>query len=269
MNRSSKSIFDPKNSYAYNQDYSAGRVGNVFNYTTSQTRILSTSLFVAAVGFLLTFLIGLITQRLIVQFAQDQDTYSITALWAVTTIMFLIGTIMSFIWVFRVHKASTTFSLVTIGCYVIGYGISLGAFLFLLGYQDVMFAFLTVGLLLLVAFTISRALSFKAALNLRKFIIFGSIGLLVSYLIMFPLSLIFSRVSGFNSTVYYVTLIFSGLLGFAFLVFNLWNAQKMDQFYIETNIRKKLALFIGFQILVSLLQLLFFMLRMLAAFRYN
>lgn len=230
-------------------------------YSKKQFTVLNTSMLVASIGFMSIFLIGFLIRYLISN--EIIGVVSVSTMIVFANIGIIVGTILSFVWCFRVYKASTFFALFTIILYCLSYGVGFGFLFYLLGYQDIMVAFLTVGLIFFGTFLISRVMSFKIAMKLGHIIFIASFVGMFVFLAMFLIGFFTPIFSFGNGIVYYVTIGLSGVLSILFLVYELWLAQNADKFISDSELSLKLGMFFGFQILVNLIQILFIIIRFL------
>lgn len=232
-----------------------------YAYTKKQTSVLNTCMLTAGIGFTAIFLIGKLCQYLL----GNISYYDATMLQTVSSIGIIVGFVLSLIWCFRVHKASTLFALIVVSIYCISYGIGFGFLFVVLENQDIMFAFLMVGAIFILTFFISKAISFKTGMKLTKIIIVTSIVSLIAFALSWIIS-IFAPSLIFNKTTFLITSGLSAVFSVLYLTWSLWQAQNMDNFIQDGDISKKIGLFFGFQILMNLVQLVLVILRLLLIF---
>lgn len=240
-----------------------------FKYSVKQMSVMTISLLTAGIGFLGTFLIGFLCQYLL---SLSSNGIAESTLYTVSSIGILVGSILAIIWCFRVYKASTGFAIATILTYCISFGIGFGFLFYAIDFKSILFAFGVVGLIFLGTFIISKIISFKVALSLAKILIVSAIVaivvILVSNLVVFYTNIFSSFETSIQTAriTILITTIVSGLLSIGYLAWNLWLAQNMDQFAGDANLSKKIGMFIGFQILVNLIQLVMLILRLFLIF---
>lgn len=231
-----------------------------FYYNKKQLSVLQISILTAGIGFLATFLIALIAQQIDKHFPIGRTTLAL-----LSTISIFTAFILAIIWNFRFYKTSTTYSIFTISLYCLAFGIGFGFLFNLLRLSEIIYSFAVVSLILLITFLVSKVLSAKQAFKLGKFIFISSI----VFLVVFFIYTIVAWFVGSTTRFWLQTLVsgVSGILSILFLTYNLWLAQNMDNFLNENSLTKKLGIFIGFQILVNLLNLLMIVMRLLLSFR--
>ena len=246
-------------------------------YTKKQASVLTVSLLTAGIGFLYVAVLGLLLEYLVfnpILLNPDATIGQLTAANAILTIAsvgIIIGIIMSFIWSFRLYKASLAFGIVTIFIYASSFAVGFGSLFSYIeaisdekGLSIIMSAFGLVGVIFLGAFAVAKLLSIKGIITLTKLIIATSAIAFVAYLAFMIWALIGMQASYART----VSLIINGLfclLSIFLLVSNIWKAQNMDKFYLPNELNAKMGLFIGFQILVSLITILYTILRIFAA----
>lgn len=250
-------------------------------YSKHQLSALTRAMMVTGFGFLATFVIGILTEFIaskIIGFTTISNIDSIsvndyfaymnvyTNLIIATVIGLLVSVVLSLIWSFRVYKASTTFAAFTIAIYCLANGIGFGALFLLVDYWQIMFAFGILGLIFLFTFGIAKIISFKTALNIMKVTAIATIVYLVFVVIVSLLSVFVLSTDTFNY-LYLVIIAVSGLLSILYMVYELWLIQNLDKFYVEEELSRKLSIFMGFQVLVNLINLVWIILRLFAAFR--
>ncbi|MDE5545259.1 MAG: hypothetical protein K2I76_01460 [Malacoplasma sp.] len=224
-------------------------------------------LYVAALGFLLEYLVF---NPLLQNISYDNDYLGTSYIVLTLAVVGLtIGSILSLVWSFRVYKASLAFAITTIFIYTTSYAVGFGSLFSYInwiydGLSLIMVAFALVGIIFLGTFAISKLLSIKSAITLSK-LIFASFGIaLVAFLVV-----LFWSLFGMSQEAYRVIILvtsgISCLLSVLLLAYNLWLAQNMDKFYLPNELNLKVGLYIGFQMLVNLMLLLWSILRIAAA----
>ncbi len=248
------------NSHASYSDYSSS-----FAYSKKQASVLSTSMLTASIGFIAIFAIGMLCQYFLT--SNNSTALSIDLLYTISSIGILVGMVLSIIWCFRVYQASMGFALATIITYCISYGIGFGFLFVALELREIIFAFGMVGMIFLGTFLVAKGMSLKTALKLGKLVWISSIVAMFSFLIISMITLFTPIFSYGNArTIVLVTSGISGALSVMYLVWSMWSAQNMDNFIQDEQLSKKMGLFIGFQILVNLIQLVMVIIRLLLIF---
>lgn len=237
-----------------------------YAYNKKQASVLSTSMLTASIGFIAVFLIGFLSEYLLKLAADNGNAMGIQAMSIVSTIGLLVGLILSIVWSFRLYKASTAFGITVISIYCISYGIGFGFLFYALNMLEIISAFGMVGLIFLGTYLIAKAMSIKVAMKLGKFIFIASMVYMVSFFVLLMVLLFVPLSWTANVTIILITTGVSGLLSVLYLTWSLWMAQNMDNFISEEQLSKKMGLFIGFQILMNLVQLVFLILRLFAIF---
>ena len=235
-----------------------------FEYNKKQTSVLNTSMFTASIGFLSIFAIGFLSQYML---ENSTSYFQVETLNLISTFGIMIGFVLSLVWAFRVYKASTLFALTTVTLYCVSYGIGFGFLFYSLNQKEVLYIFAMVGAIFFGTFLVSKTLSIKAAMKLSKMLWIASLVAMVSYLFL-SMFMFFSFYRSFttNYAIFLVTTGISGVLSVLYLVWSLWMAQNMDSFMQDSEMSKKLGLFIGFQILMNLVQLVILIARMFLIF---
>lgn len=248
-------------------------------YSKHQLSALTRAMMVTGFGFLATFVIGILTEFIaskiigfttISSISSISDSYTYmnvyTNLTIATVIGLLVSVVLSLIWSFRVYKASTAFAALTVAIYCLANGIGFGALFLLVEYWQIMFAFGILGLIFLFTFGIAKIISFKAALNIMKVAAIATVVYLVFVVIVSLLSA-FVLSTGTFDYLYLVIIAVSGILSVLYMIYELWLIQNLDNFYVEEELSRKLSVFMGFQVLVNLINLVWVILRLFAIFR--
>lgn len=230
-------------------------------FNKHQVSSLTRAMMVTGFGFLATFLIGILIEYLIDYSIKIGSITNINVLFSITAVGLIISFGLSIIWSFRVYKASTGFATTTIIVYCIANGVGFGSLFYLVEYWEIMMVFGVLGLIFLFTFGISKIISSKVVLSLMKIAFVATIVYLVFVLIVGLLSG-FGLLSFFSFGYSYLIIIaVSGLLSIFYLVYELWIIQNLDKFYLDNELTKKLSIFMGFQILMNLINLLWVFLR--------
>lgn len=243
-----------------------------FQYDKKQMSIMATSMLTAGIGFVATFLVGILCEYLLQVAVKNNSAIAVDTLYMISGIMLVVGTILAIIWCFRMYTASTFFAVTTIVIYCLSYGIGFGFLFYALDVASIIFAFGVVGIIFLATYLISKIVTIKAALTLAKILFISSI---VALIVIFASNMIifYTNILGSYGTAIKtaqitvaITTAITGVLSVLYLVWNLWCAQNMDQFIYDGNTSKKVGLFIGFQILINLVQLVMLILRLFLIF---
>ncbi|MDE5767134.1 MAG: hypothetical protein K2H56_01150 [Malacoplasma sp.] len=245
-------------------------------YDKKQISVLNVGMLTAGIGFLYVAALGFLLEYLVfnpllenIAFGNFEDSSASYIILTLAVIGLTIGSILSLVWSFRVYKASLAFAITTIFIYTTSYAVGFGSLFSYVnwiydGLSLIMVAFALVGVIFLGTFAISKLISIKSAVTLSK-LIFASFGIaLVAFLVV-----LFWSLFGMSQEAYRVIILvtsgISCLLSVLLLAYNLWLAQNMDKFYLPNELNLKVGLFIGFQILVNLMILLWSILRIAAA----
>lgn len=242
-------------------------------YSKYQVSALTRAMMVTGFGFLATFLVGILTEY-IISLILGSNTITniqmsisvITNLWVITVIGLLVSVVLTLVWSFRVYNASTGFATITIAVYCLANGIGFGSLFFVVAYWEIMFAFGILGLIFLFTFGIAKLLSFKSALNIMKVATIGTIVYLVFVLLIGLVSVFCLSTDVFNY-LYLVIIAVSGLLSVLYMIYEIWTIQNLDKFYLEQELTRKLSIFMGFQVLINLINLVWILLRFFIIFK--
>ena len=268
------------NKNSYFESSNGGAQINVEGYKTTklkynkkQTSVMGVAmstvglgfLYLAALGFLLEYLVFLPNIK-----GESGSAFS-TVLLGLSTVGIIVGAIMSLIWTFRINKASMMFGIVTIFIYMSAYAIGFGSLFSYIQYTSgndgiplIMSAFGIVGFIFLGTFAVTKLISLKGFITLSKIVMISSI---IGIISMIALSIAsFFVFSGTQKWIFLASTLISTFLSVLFLVYQLWCAQNMDKFYLDSETSSKMGLFIGFQILLNVTVLLFNMLRLILMF---
>ncbi|MDE6082492.1 MAG: hypothetical protein K2F52_01280 [Malacoplasma sp.] len=244
-------------------------------YDKKQISVLNVGMLTAGIGFLYVAALGFLLEYLVfnpllqnISYGNDYLGTSYIVL-TLAVVGLTIGSILSLVWSFRVYKASLAFAITTIFIYTTSYAVGFGSLFSYInwiydGLSLIMVAFALVGIIFLGTFAISKLLSIKSVVTLSK-LIFASFGIaLVAFLVI-----LFWSLFGMSQEAYRVIILvtsgISCLLSVLLLAYNLWLAQNMDKFYLPNELNLKVGLYIGFQMLVNLMLLLWSILRIAAA----
>lgn len=261
-----KGVFQNDNTNQAGYSYQDKKVK--VQYSQHQMSSLTRAMMVTGIGFIATFLVGLLTEYIISVLISSQDIYdsfnSMVTLSIVTVVGLLVSFILTLIWSFRVYNASMSFAIFTITIYCIANGIGFGSLFYLVEYWEIIFAFGILGLVFLITFGIAKIISYKAALNLVKIAMIGTI-------VYFVLVLIVGLLNGFGilplfsfEYSYLIIIAVSGFLSILYMIYELWVIQNLDKFYLDAQLTKKLSVFMGFQVLINLINLIWIFLRLFA-----
>lgn len=247
-------------------------------YDKKQISVLNVGMLTAGIGFLyvaaLGFLLEYVVFNPILENAYYANNFNVAyIILTLAVIGLVIGSILSLVWSFRVYKASLAYAITTIFIYTTSYAVGFGSlfsyinFIFEFdGLTLIMAAFALVGIIFIGTFAISKLISIKSAVTLSK-LIFASFGIaLAAFLVI-----LFWSLFGISEEAQRIILLVTGgiscLLSVLMLTYNLWLAQNMDKFYLPNELNLKVGLFIGFQMLVNLMLLLWSILRIMGAAR--
>lgn len=236
-------------------------------YNKKQMSVLNIGMLTAGIGFLYLAALGFILEYTV--FLQLNNEIAQVSLMSIASIGIIVGSIMSFIWAFRVQKASMAFGLITIFIYTTAYAIGFGslfAYLQLIYNNEslllIMSVFGFVGLIFLATFAITKLMSLKFFVTFSKIVMVASIVGMISMIALIIASMFLMGES--YRTVFIIVSVIGIIMSVLFLAYDLWLAQNMDKFYMEDDMNIKMGMFIGFQILMNLILLLFNLLRLLA-----
>lgn len=246
-----------------------GEYAKSYEYNKKQTKVLSTSMLTASLGFLAIFFIGFLSEYLIDQAINAGSVIDVSALYIVSTIGILVGVILSLVWSFRLYNASLLFGSIVITIYCLSYGIGFGFLFYALDLSEIMYAFATVAAIFLGTFLIAKVMSIKTALKLSKILFIATMVYLAAFFILLIVSFATTLIPGAYRTIILITTGISGFLSILYLTWSLWMAQNMDNFMNDEQLSRKMGLFIGFQILVNLIQLLILIIRLFLIFGRN
>lgn len=241
-----------KNNKLFVNDYVNGKIKRSYAYSPKQFKALNFSLLVAGVGFLLTFLVALIVYYTFPPSLNLSNWFIGAAVG-----LFLVGAVLEIVWNSKVYKAPAIFGISVIFLNILVYGVLFGLVFRFFGITKIALPVLMVSLIFIAAFAISKLLSFKTILSFRRLVYL--VFFIAGFLIMF-FSLLYWFVLADKNILVFIDIVVNvvfGLLAVWGLLYNLWAAQQIDAIYANQKIAKKVALFIGFEILSNVLFLLF------------
>ncbi|WP_129374570.1 Bax inhibitor-1/YccA family membrane protein [Malacoplasma penetrans] len=264
-----KGYFASSNNNAYHVE---GYKTTKLKYNKKQMSVLNIGMLTAGLGFLYVAAIGFILEYAV--FLPLGNEISQVMLLSFASVGIIVGSIMSMIWAFRVHKASLAFGLITILIYTTAYGIGFGSLFAYLQQQFenqglllIMSVFGIVGLIFIGTFAVVKLMSLKAFVTFSKIVMVASIFGFIAMMGLIIASIFL--VGEAYRTIAIVVSVIGILMAVLFLAYDLWLAQNMDKFYVEEGMNAKMGLFIGFQILINLIMMLFYLLRLVALLADN
>lgn len=292
MNDNNQSLFDDNinvstnnvnsdvnyNADAYSGPYGGLKTSNKYSFT--QMSMMSIALLVAGLGFLATGLIGFGFSMLMKEMLSGNNTaYDLFNVFvAITAVAGIVSLVMYFIWIFRVHKASLGFQISVIIIYCLSEGITFGGIFYFVSVPEIIIAFASVGLVLIITFLISKIMSAKAAMAIGKLIMIISIVYLIFFLISLILS-IFNVLptmyaygnSAVGNWIYAIVIGVSGLLSILFLSYNLYTIKTMDKFrdQLDPIVARNYAIFFGFTILINLIRIFYLVISIIGRIKSN
>ena len=258
-----KGYFSSTNGYSHIEGYKTTKL----KYNKKQASVMTVGMLTAGIGFLYLAALGFILEYTVFLNIDAQE--AITTLSAIASIGIIVGIILSLIWAFRIYKASLAFGITTIFIYTTSYAIGFASLFALLNYLYgneslllIMSVFAFVAFIFIATCAVTKLMSLKSFITFTKIVSIASIIGLISLVI---LMLVGSFVMGeAYKTVFLICSAISIVLSVLFLAYDLWLAQNMDKFYMEDGLNVKVGLFIGFQILMNIVILIFNILRIFA-----
>lgn len=252
------------NTYSHVEGYKTTKL----KYNKKQVSVLNIGMLTAGIGFLYLAALGFILEYNVFLNLAAQQGGADLILISLSSVGIIVGFILSLIWSFRVQKASIAFGIITILVYTTSYAIGFGSLFAYLnmvyGNESlllIMSVFGFVGLIFIGTFAVTKLMSLKTFINFSKIIMVASIIGIISLVVLLILSMFLV------GEAYRVTFIISSVVGIImsvlFLAYDLWLAQNMDKFFMDDSINLKMGLFIGFQILMNIIILIFNLLRLL------
>ncbi|MGL4647723.1 MAG: hypothetical protein ACRCVI_03260 [Mycoplasmoidaceae bacterium] len=221
-------------------------------YNKKQVNMLTNALLIAGLGFIATCLIGFLFTWLF-----SFNPISATTIYVISGPLLFVSFVLSFVWGFRIRKASNFFMFTIISLYCISMGISLGLLFLLAELPQIMLAFGIVGFIFLGTFGISKIMSTKTAMNLGKILLVATIFYIIA-IVLTTISSFFLYGNGIYFIIAIAISALGGLLSIGYLAYTLWMIQKMDEFLIDDEEMKwKLSVYFGFFLLTNLISLLY------------
>lgn len=240
-------------------------------YSTNQMSSLTRAMMVTGFGFLGTFVVGLLSWLLIENMLKSGNPWvqarNLDTMFIISGISLFVSVILTLIWSFRVYKASTAFATITIVLYCISNGIGFGFLFWAVELPEILIAFGMLGLIFLGTFGIAKIMSFKAAMSLTRILMIAMVIYMIATLTFMFLSLFGVLTSTTFEYIYLVVVAVSGLLSVLYMVYELWVIQNLDKFNMDEQLTKRLSIFMGFQVLINLINLLWMILRIFASSR--
>ncbi len=227
------------------------QVNVVQGYSQKQSKALTTAMLVASIGFIATCLVGWGFSFLWESLDPFQFSNVYYQIVAISTVSLVVAMVLSIIWSFKWDKWSIGAGVGVITLYCFAESIGFSSLFVILEVKEILTIFGLVGFILLGTYGVSKVVSQKGILTLTKLIFFLLGFYIIGSLVMFVTSFF---VVGFN-VMWIVMSFVGGLLSVAYLVYEFWMLQRMDEFFTDGEIKTKLAVFFGFQILIDLISL--------------
>lgn len=219
--------------------------------------IMTMSMLVAGIGFVVTCLVGYIFSYAFSWAATQENWESwFDILMGIAIFGLVFSLVLSTIWRIRREKWSIKASIILITIFVISNGIGFGSLFFLLHVKEIMIIFGMTGFILLGTYGLSKLMSTKAALTLWKV----ATALLLTYSIAMGIvccATYFTIGIGKNiGGLIVIAVAISGFASVLYLTYYFWRINKYETEIKDETLRKKIALFYGFYILVNVLKII-------------
>lgn len=233
---------------------------SVKEYSQTQKSMVTTAMLTAGIGFLLTcgigYLVSLLWEK--IGYGNYYDAYvaaqQLNTLYIVSSIGILVSMILSFVWMFKMSNASYGLAFTTISIYCLSQGVGFGSLFYVFDVREILLIFGIIGFILFSMYAMSKVISAKTALTLGKISIYGFISYMIVVLILTLVSMFLT--SGTLQTIMLVVTFAGGLLSLIYLIYIFWALQRTNEFLQgDETLRKKVAIFYGFQILIELIAL--------------
>ena len=224
----------------------------VQGYSQKQTKALTTAMLVASIGFMVTCALGWGLSFL----WEHLDPFNFEPVYyqliAISSVSLIATMILSIVWSFKWDKWSVGAGVGVISLYCLAESIGFSSLFVILEVKALLSIFGLVGFMLLGTYGISKVVSAKGILTLTKLIFFLFGFYIIGSLLLFMTGFFVN--SGFN-TLWILMSFVGGLLSVFYLIYEFWMLQRMDEFFTDSEIKTKLAVFFGFQILIDLVSL--------------
>lgn len=231
-------------------------------YSQTQRSMVSTAMLTAGIGFLLTCLVGYLVSLLWEKlnygtyYEQVETASNLNTLYTISGIGIFVSMIMSLIWTFKINSASYGLAFTTMGIYCLSQGVGFGSLFYVFELREILIVFGMVGFILIFCYSISKIITAKTAMTLGKIAFIGTIGYLFGALILSLISL-FVISPGTVRTIMLISTFLGGFLSVIYIIYVFWMLQRTNEFLQEDEtLRRKIAIFFGFQILVELICLI-------------
>lgn len=236
----------------------------VGNYSKNQLKLSSIAYLTTGIGLLVTFLVSL-GFALVFQGA-DQDIAKNLGFLATGSL--LVSLILSIVWQFRIMNSSMFFRVTTISIYCLANGIGFGSLFAATGSQEVVAAFGITALVCTICYIVSRFITDRVAMTLRKLI-------MIMFMVYFAIAIttFFSWSLGINGGFGVGNLLNIGiavLMPMILLIaitLQMWTISKMDSFIDDREQSLAYGMFLGFMLLMMIIQITWQVLRIMSYFR--
>lgn len=254
------------------QNYNINTVASqtsVKQFNKGQISILSWTLLIAGVGFILVGVIGWLTSYIVNHAIAQGSDATMMGLTIGFVVLLLTSQIMALFAYARIERLSKITIGVIISFYCLGMGIGFGLLFSMLtlqyGLQGIYYialAFAIGGLCFLVSALISKVLSNRAYIGFGKFVMFLSLGYFAIFglmMILFIVSIFVPSMIGTLNNLYLLGLALSTLLFFFYMILDLATIRKMSAFIQaqESKVAWNFIWMLGFKLLMDLVGLVY------------
>ena len=236
---------------------------SVGKYSKNQLKLSSIAYLTTGLGLLTTFLVALGFAVVFENATTEvRDNLSIVA-----TFSLLLSLILSIVWQFRVMKAGMGFRLFTILIYCLANGIGFGSLFAVIDNTEIVAAFGITAAVCAICYFVSRFLTEKAAMTLSKLIMvmFG-VYFVIAITTFFSWTL--GVQGGFTGNVLEIGIaVLVPMILLLAITFQMWNISRMDQFINDSEQSMAYGMFLGFMLLMMIIQITWQILRIISYFK--
>ncbi len=220
----------------------------VRGYSQKQSKAITTSMLVAAIGFVATCVLGYAFS-----FLWESMYGVINRLYIISGIALLATLILSIVWTFKIDSWSIGAGIGVVSLYCLAESVGFSSLFVAFNVREILIIFGLVGFILIGTYCVSRVVSAKGALTLWKVTWTLTIFYMIASLIV-TLSTLFLK--GISLQMMLIISFVGGLLSVLYLVYEFWSIQRIDEFVEDSEMKTKLAIFYGFQILIDIIALI-------------
>lgn len=227
------------------------------NYSKNQLKLSSIAYLTTGVGLLLTFLVALVFNYIP---SVNRDVFA-----GLASVGLIVSLIMTIIWQFRVQNSSMGFRVFVIVLYCISNGIGFGSLFQYIGANQIIASFALTAGICLACYIVSKILTRRAAMNLGKII-----GVMFGIYFLFAIVMFFSWAFGIGGNMLYIGIsVLMPIILLLAITYQMWMISKMDEFVQDTNQTIAFGMFLGFSLLMMIIQILWIILRYISFFVKN